>query len=415
VIAGFLALIERMAPRLTAAGTLFLFAAVASPYDVGIYNWVALAYTAFQAIFELPIRHVLIEVLKDPRSQLLRVYQFVAPAAGAAMITATVGLLYATGTAGGPEFFFLLIMGLAPIFTTMNLRFLGALQASESWRTLALGQLLASLGALVLVLPLLLVTHSVGAVASQPVISEALFYLWCRRAATSAPTVLLGRPHVALGRTFANMAAYSGLGWLQGQSDRVLIGAFAGPSTLGTFSVASALARSLGDPLASSTANILRARIGTGASSLDVRRTADSILQKALWLATGAVALSVVATELIARPILSDSWAPALEIVPILALSAVASPLTWSGSVLQALTGSAHRSFWAPTIGLTFAPVIALVAVTDLQFAAWLVVAREFVVALVSFTTVRRVAPWRALLLSLAIATVGSIFVVAFT
>ena len=374
------------------------------PAAVGIYSAVLLAYTAVQAVSDSAIRQLLPLAVQSAPGFLRSYRLLVSVFAPAALIT----ILIAVAVIGkAPVALLLAPIAVAPVATAWGVRAVGYLQLQGEWRTLASGQLVGAIAAASISMPLLVLTHSLGAAAVQVLAPAPVNSVWCRRRAHKVSLVsVTPLDEAGIRSMFVPMVMYSGLAWGQGQLDRVLLGVAAGAAALGSFSMASALARSIGDPLAASTANILRSSLASlqdarGRPS-EVRRIATRVAHRALGLATVSALAAAVAGE-IARHFLNSDWDSALRMVPILALSVFPAALNWSGSVLQVVVGDPRRALLAPISGLLFAPVIAFAAASaGLSAAAWLVVLRECLVLTTAFVLVRSYAPWRAYVTCLA-------------
>ena len=101
------------------------------------------------------------------------------------------------------------------------------------------------------------------------------------------------------GREFGHASAYSIVGWLQGQADRLLIGGLSGTAALGSFSFATAIARNPGDAISASTGNVLRVKISVdqGLSAFEVRQRSDQLLMRGLALGMVLVLAASTALE----------------------------------------------------------------------------------------------------------------------
>lgn len=396
MIAHLFALTERLLPRLLAAGMVFVLAALTNPGVVGVYTAATLLYTAIQALSESAVRQVLPRVIL--RQSFMARYISLTSAIACSVLVLGIGAIWlVTRDKSGYAALVMLPLALAPALNARGLPAVGQLQANGRWAALARSQLIATFTAFVLTVPITFATgSSLGAALYLPLAEGLNALLACRASrevATPDQSTLDADPR--LGHDLRYMALYSGGAWLQGQADRVLLGLLSGASTLGTYSVASSLARSLGDPLAASTANLLRVDLSrVGSSVEEAKSAARRVMLRGLALATGAAVVSVAFARLIAAPILGPQWHAAINVLPILALTCIPSALNWSGSALQVHLGRARSSLAIPIVGVLFAPVIAIVATHTLDAAAWIVLAREFAVCITSFAFARRIVPW---------------------
>lgn len=383
---------------------MLLLAIWASPESVGIYNWGTILFTCVMSVTDGALRQVLIRVLlaKGGR-KFLRRYQI------AASISATLflalGLLALWLAMPAPyraEVILLTPIVLAPLVSVSNAKFLGVLQVTHHWSVLAKGQGVAALVSLLIAVPFLILVSPILACALGLLVTEITFAAYCW---TAVRRISRPRPDSSTkfkGAEYRNMAAYSGLGWLQGQSDRLVIGAIAGPGSLGIFSIAAALARSLGDTLASSNANLLRAQLGVpekGGSGSS--RIISPVLRRSLLMAIASSFVVVVLVRLVVDPLLDSSWDQAMSLVAILSLCNVPAVLSWSAGVLHVHYGTSKRALLAPVLGVAFALPTAVLAAIDLRYVVWVVVAREVVLCLVAYGLLGARAPWRMFSLAL--------------
>lgn len=393
------ALVERALPRAFSAVVMLMFAALTDPSTVGIYGIVTLMYTAAQATTDTAVRQVLLRAVSEPAGEaFLRNYQRFAPILSSAAI---LGLLIAMKLTGVVPTWTMALelspIAVAPWFAAWGIPAVGTLQALGRWRTLAQGQLLASFISLAVSVPLMLTTRSVVGPSLQLLLMEAVLAVWCVRAARGLQAPIAASPATTrtLRADMTSMSAFSFVAWAQGQAERALMVIFVGTSALGSYTTASAIARAPGDALAASTANVVRTAVAPARSPREVRDAAEKALMRAMVLAAAAVAVSVVAAYFLRAP-LGPQWSEALAIVPILAISAFPSMLSWTSAVLQVRVGRAWQTLWAPLVGLLFAVGIAAAAAHSLPLASYLVVARDLAVVTVGFLLIRNAAPWRA-------------------
>lgn len=402
------AFLERVIPRVFSAGLTLVLAILTDPHAVGVYSLVTLAFTAIQAATDAAARQVLPRLVGEPDGLVvLRRYQQIVPTASFVLIAGFIGWLWGSGTLTGPgQALELLPFALAPAFTTIGLRSVGVLQCVDRWRVMARGQALAAILSVVLTLPILLATRNLFGPSLQTLLSEALFALFCLRAAHGITLTEIVSSDRKVAKDFVGMSVYSLMGWLQAQAERVLLGAFLGPAALGTYSTASALGRAAGDSLSSSTANIVRAHVARHESAEDIRATSEAVVIRSMALAIGAVAATIVGVAILA-PYMGPKWSEAIRIVPILSLTAFPATLSWTGSALQVRAGRAWRALWGPVLGIVMAILIAIAASRSLTVAAYVVVLREVCVATLAFALVRHHAPWRSWAVGVGLAALG--------
>lgn len=379
---------------------MLLLAMWANPESVGLYNWGTILFTCIMSLTDGALRQVLLRaVLAKGGRKFLRKYQVVASIGASTFLS--LGLLVLWILLPGTQKADVMLLApiiLAPVASVSNAKSLGILQATHHWQALARGQGIAAAASLLAAVPVVIFGSPILGCALGMLLTEVVFAAYCMVVANR-----ISRPRPVSSVQFAsseyrNMAAYSGLGWLQGQSDRLAIGGVAGPAFLGTFSLATALARSLGDTLASSNANVLRAHLGGSTPRSSASAILSRVLGRAVLMATVSSLIVVVLVRLFVDPLLDDSWDQALALVPVLSLCNVPAVLSWSAGVLHLHYETSKRALLAPFIGVAFAIPAAVLAVVDLRYVMWVVVAREVVLCLVSYGLLGRRAPWTVLL-----------------
>lgn len=391
---------ERLAPRISSSLLLLILAVLVAPEVVGVYSWGALFYTAYQAVSDTAARQIVISAVStNVGLRFLKGYRVIAAICGVSLLTLAILALYRyLPNMVSAEALLLFPIALAPICAAAGIISVGRLQAANQWRLLASGQGIAALASFAVALPVLLVSGSILGCSLALLVSELTFALWCRSQSKGLEEATGAGQRLLFKKSFAHMAMYSGLGWFQGQADRLLIGLISGPAQLGAFSMASALARSLGEALAASNANLLRAELGVQEKMKpgQIRRAATRILNRGLSVTVLLVVVSVVLTDTVIDHFLGPEWDEAIEIVPIIALCSFPSLLSWSSAALHVASSSSGRAVFAQVIAIFFALPVALLATHDLVAASWMVVAREVTRCTVSWALLGRTAPWRS-------------------
>jgi O-antigen/teichoic acid export membrane protein len=213
--------------------------------------------------------------------------------------------------------------------------------------------------------------------------------------------------------SYRHMTGYFAISWLQGLSDRVLVGLWAGTGALGVYSLGTAIGRSSGDAIAASQPTVLRTDLALNESRSDgqIRKLLGRNLRGGLVL-TVSNAIVVIVLAIYALPhFLGPDWAVALQMVPILALSAIPLAIAASSAPVHIHRGKARLAYIAPTICLIFAPIAALAAVNSLVIAAWTILLRECVLALIQSLLMGRSAPWREVSFAMLAVATGSLAV----
>ena len=410
MLAQIKSLIERAIPRLSSALVVLLLAAFTTPHYVGIYNLVTLIYTAIQVTIDSGARFVVIRVLSEPGGmRIMNRYRAIMPFVAFLILVGLMLFLRWNGTLENwSEFFQVLPVALAPGFGVLGLLYVGTLQATNQWGTLARLQLWAALLGLTVGGTTLILTHSLLGPSLQLALTEGVFALlcWWRARHNDKPIPQTPPGQQSIFSDMATMSGYALMSWFQGQAERLFMSIFAGTAALGTYSAGNAVGRAPSDALAASTANVVRVGIADKDEDREIRSESERLLSRALLLAFGCVVLSMAAS-LVLRPLLGPDWATAMSMVPFIAMVAFPSVLSWSASVLLVRTGQAWKTFVGPVTGVAFGIVIAWTASFDLHLAATVLVAREVAVVLVSFSLIGRAAPWRSFVICVALASLG--------
>lgn len=411
-----LSLLERLLPRLASSVTVIFLATVVEPSELGVYSWGVLLITAYAAIADVPARQIMILALgHGSDNNFFRKYRLAAIFLGGPFMLAAVVLLYLFLSSDQRDQALLLVpIGLLPFATAAGLPATARLQAAGRWGDIVRAQVWASVWSLLVGLALVLLTDSIVGAVVQALLAQGLLsgicVLQARRTGQPAQEAQESTPKPSsLRRPEADyfaIARYSGLTWLQAQADRVALGILAGPALLGSYALATALSRGLGDALAAGSANVLRTQLGSTASS-ESTGTASRTVGSALGLAAGTVALTVAVVHWLVGPLLGPAWDEPLVAVPLLAQATLFSVVNWSLSVLHVNEGSAQRAAAVPVVGILFSVPIAVVATQSLPLAALTVVAREAALALALILALKGQKPWRVLGLAGLLTTGG--------
>lgn len=394
--------IERIFPRLSSALVMLLLAVYVQPSTLGLYAVAILGVTFVQAASDAAIRQLAVGAISTlaGRAFILRYQIWSALVGGFSLSLLFLGILLFDSASDDSvrDVVFLMPMIFIPAISASRVASVAKLQSLDRWRSLAMYQFVASVVSLVVSLTVLVLTKSVLAASIQAVFSELIFSIVCRRLAKGSSVELDRVADYPYFREFVHLVQYGIVGWFQGLADRVILGPIAGTAQLGLYSVSASISRSAGDAISTSSTNVLRASIQKKKMSIDeVRRTADSLLVKALGLSVIGVLLTILGSELVLRKFLPEVWDPALDGVRIMAVAAVPMLIAWN---LTAVLVVVRRIKWAAPvnlIGILFALPIALAAKDSIVDAAWIVVAREFCMAFLLSVIAGRGAPIRSL------------------
>ncbi len=414
------AFIERLVPRGGTALVMLLLAMVVTPAEVGVYTLSMMLVMLVQTMTDGSVRGIAISAVPTRKGRrFLRRYQRWASILGTAVVALGLLVIWAAldpelrPTVAGA-----LPLVLMPAAAAVRVRATADLQIDGWWRSLARSQSAATFISLAVSIPVLFATRSIVASSLQAVLTEVVFSILVLRTVgrveldlTDAQVLegLKRRP----GPEMLHISGYQLLGWVQSQADRFLVGALVGPGGLGQWSFAQNIARAAGDSLAASTTNVLRPALFSGDDEAS-REGGRQILNRALVLVV-AVELVVVVVALTVLPLLLDDvWGPAIHAVPMMALSCVVTTLNWSLSIYLL---KVDRIFFASPIkvvGILMALPIALVAVHDFGMAAWMLVVRESVEAVLLLLVTRKVVPWSSVARYAAVVCAAALLLLVF-
>lgn len=413
------AALERIVPRGLLAGSVIALAFVSDPYAIGLYTWAALALTFYSALTEAPIQHVaMISIGSTNGRAFLRRYAWVSGFAGVFFMAAAVWLI---AERLGRNSTFVDFINLSPFILVPVSRAFAAqktalLQYSGLWQKVMMFRSYGAVIGAAIGLPIIFINKSILGACITITASEICYTTFVFFAVTRSRTAL--RPSNEETRlepwdTYRHMAMFSMLGWLSSQLERLLLGAWAGTATLGVYSFGFAIGRSAGEAIASSQPSVLRADLTRSAATSDgqIKKLLSGNLRGGLYLTVGT-ALAVTVLSIYVLPIfLGDKWSDALEMAPILALSAIPSAVAQSAAPVFVQMQRAHLSYLAPALLLFFAPVVASAAVNSLTLAAWTVLLRECLLATIQSLLLGHATPWREVFLAFFAVAAGALIV----
>ncbi len=378
------ATLERAFPRVASAVVMVAFAAYTAPASVGIYSWVALTFTLYQAVAENALRNQAVLAVEHPRHvRSVRVSATQAAVVGSVAIAGTLAWLWYTysGELAG-EILGLTPFLVVPFITTAGIVPVARLQFRAEWGRLARYQLIAALCGLSLSFTVVVVTHSSLAMAVHLLTTEAVFwYLVRRRSGQLFIETREGGRHPRKG--MGSLITLGTLGWAQGQLERVFVGGLAGVGVLGTYSTAVTMGRSPGEALAAATANYLRASVSAEPNARRHPRLVSRITLLAAGSATLSVALVVLLVRFLLEPLLGASWQATLEAVPTLAVATIPYSVSVALQIMSIYHDRSRASIVPAVLGVLCAPVIGWLAVSSVHTAACMVIAKELMILVV--------------------------------
>lgn len=406
-------LVERVFPRLANALLMVLLAQYVAPIVVGLYAWPMLILTFYYSALDGAIRQVVVPSFSNSDSYdfLLR-YRRLASLFGVIAMVITLGVLWLVFPASlHPQVIALVPLIAVPVANSYAVIPLGFLQRADRWRSLANLQLMVAALSLVVSLPALFLTKSLLGASIQVLLAELLFAIFAHRSAMGMGMLehlrTVGRGPT-LAAEFRQASWFFILGWVQGQADRILLGAVAGTAALGSYNLAMAVARNPGDAVSSSTANVLRVRLDGVEELREVRTRADQLLIRAVALSTALVVLLDLGTRFVLRHLLDSSWSKPLDAVFPASLSILVTTVTWSLAPVLMARGRLRWGSPIKVVGVVLAIPIAVAAAHSIVLAAWIYLAREVILLVLLVIACGRATPFRATLLAMGLALFGA-------
>ena len=416
---------ERLIPRAVVAATTVIAAAVTDPFSMGLYAWGVIAVTFLGTLTEWPLRQCGVALIdSDNGRKLLRDSAQWAAGLGALLILcalcAIAGLT--TGHPVGAAFISLAPLILVPVAQCFAVEPTAVLQRVGLWAKISLSRALASILSIAIGIPITLATKNIIGASVTVAAAEFAYAIFSRLVALqheSASTAPLGESNqeavANFGKTLRHTAAFAAISWLQGHADRGMLGAWAGTTALGIYSLGSAMGRSAGEAISASQLSILRVDLiaNRARSDEEIRAILGRHLRSALILSmVGAVATLMLAHVLL-RPLLGPQWNEAFQIVPILVLTSFPLTIAASSTAVHIQRNKSKILFVAPTICLAFAPAIALAAITSLESAAWIYLSRECALAAIQIFFMGRATPWREVRVAVAMVGFGTLLAIS--
>ncbi|MCJ1705368.1 oligosaccharide flippase family protein [Rathayibacter sp. VKM Ac-2926] len=360
------AALERLVSRGTSAVVGLVVAVHVSPAEAGVYAMAFLALSLLQEIGENTVRPLGVAMWRrEGGARQLRRAAAVVSVGGATAMAGAIGLLWALSAASPAQAVALLPFVVVAALHGAILPALTRAQFDGRWASIARGQALGSIASIVVCVPLAPVL-GIAAGSLQTGVTEGILLLLLSRRGTLPAPDLPRRPML---RDYVIPTLQSNVfGWLQGQSERIVLSALGEATTLGLYSIASQIARAVSDAVVLGLANVLRARLANSRTDEERRAVLRSVVMQA---AVGALVVqtTMVALDLLVLGrVLDSSWHPALLIVPILSVSSAPIACLWCASSYLIVQGRAsvlvpwHWIGVALSVGAGFAVAADLLA-----------------------------------------------------
>jgi len=419
-----------IAPRGLLAASTIVAAAVTDPFEIGLYSWAIIALSLYSALTDLPIRHVAqIAIRTSSGRKFLERYAWWSSVVGLILIASwNLIIAHLLGQeSSGAGFLSLLPLVVIPVARAVAIQPTAAFELEGLWARVSLYRAIGAIVGAAVGLPIVLLAKSIAGACIAVMIAEffyvALLYLmpvvnreksW-RKRITLEQGIQQNYRKESSESTYRYMAMYTGLGWLQSQSERVLLGMWAGTTALGVYSIGAAIGRSGGDAIASSQQAVLRVDLSRGKNQNDaaIKRVLSRSLRPGIVLAiANAFAVTFLSVFMLPR-FLGAAWTGSLHMGPVLALSCIPLVVAASGATVHVQRERGRIAYIGPATAVLFAPLVAVAALHSLTTAAWIVLLRECVLALVHALLMGRAAPWREVAFALGSVALGSFILLA--
>ncbi|QHC59315.1 oligosaccharide flippase family protein [Rathayibacter sp. VKM Ac-2760] len=371
------AALERLVSRGASAVVGLVVAVAVSPAEAGVYAMASLALTLLQEVGENTMRQLGVAMWRrDGGAELVRRSAVLISCGGAAVMAAVVGTLLATSAASPAQTLALLPFVAVAALQGASIPALTRAQYDGRWASISRSQAVGSVVSVVVCVPLAPVV-GIAAGSLQTCITEGILLLLLRRTGTTPVPDLPRRPVL---RDLVLPSVQSNFfGWLQGQTERILVTVLAGATTLGLYSIASQVARAVTDAVVLGLTNVLRSRLATAGTEAERCAVLRSILSQAIGAALTVETTMVAIDLLVLGRILEPSWHPALLIVPVLAISSVPLACTWCVSSFLIVQGRAGVLLPWHWVGVGLGIGVGVTLAQDLLLGASSAVARDAV------------------------------------
>lgn len=369
-----------------------LLAVVADPGKVGFYSACFIVLTLYQGWFEGPVRQASQRLFRDPEGRSY-LHSLVRRGGVIGAIVIIVGVLGIGIYFGSPasDLTPMIFISLVPLLSSASMMRIIVVQRQGQWGRLANYRLIASLSALLLAVPTLLLTGSLWAVPIQAVVAEAIPLLLLRRVLVTRTEIEV--PSTASKESRSHVWQSVGpqiFGWIRVQTDRVILIVLGAASTLGVYSMALSVARVPLEAAMQGFVNHLRTELATNPYEAEHgRRVLYSFHKRSYLVSISYMAIVVLLGIPLLKLFLSKEWHAIYPAISVLAVSAI--PLVHSTGLMNTLIhfGRHKKIYPTQTIGIILAVVGGVVLSWDLYVGAWIFVLREAVVA-VALTFVGR-------------------------
>jgi len=328
-------LLERLGYRASNSIVALALAYISGSHELGLYAFGSLALTLILSLTDSPLRQYIAGVTLSgflPGKLIRRIIIF--GFAGSSTLLLLISALSLAFSETGISFLKLVPLVPVPLLTCFSMLYQAQFEAQGDWKKIFKIQAISVVAATFVAIALL--PHlGAGAANIQTLVAEIFFLAGVSRFKAISRS---GNLSAVLDAPVSTTMLSSLFGWLQGQSDRLVLGLVAGASQLGIYSLALSFTRTIGDAISSGINNNLRSEV-MGRTSSEISKAAVksaiklglriSIIQQLLLCSVVAPFVGLVFRD----------WNGVPQLISLMSFGLVAGSLSWTLSNFLVISG----------------------------------------------------------------------------
>jgi len=328
-------LLERLGYRASNSIVALALAYISGSHELGLYAFGSLALTLILSLTDSPLRQYIAGVTLSgflPGKLIRRIIIF--GFAGSSTLLLLISALSLAFSETGISFLKLVPLVPVPLLTCFSMLYQAQFEAQGDWKKIFKIQAISVVAATFVAIALL--PHlGAGAANIQTLVAEIFFLAGVSRFKAISRSENLS---AVLDAPVSTTMLSSLFGWLQGQSDRLVLGLVAGASQLGIYSLALSFTRTIGDAISSGINNNLRSEV-MGRTSSEISKAAVksaiklglriSIIQQLLLCSVVAPFVGLVFRD----------WNGVPQLISLMSFGLVAGSLSWTLSNFLVISG----------------------------------------------------------------------------
>lgn len=263
-----------------------------------------------------------------------------------------------------------------PLFTCFSMLYQAQIEAEGDWRKIFKLQL-ASVTLGTAISATLLGSLGAGAANLQTLLAE-IFLLTLLSKMRRLPLNVGASSSSSM--SIVPPMSSSLFGWLQGQSEKLILGFISGAATLGVYSLAASFSRTLGDAIQSGINNNLRSEIMGKVAVKDSQVAVEKAVSFGLRI---ALLQQIFLCALVAPSvgfIFGSSWTGVSELISMMSFSLVAGSVSWTLSNFLVIAGYSKKLLPWQILSLVLSVIGGAFLSISLQFGYLFIVARDLVI-----------------------------------